>query len=145
MVVTHLHYSTHVSSPLSDVWKWITSVKGISDEMWPYFKMTAPKHVVSLNDIELILGKPMFRSRIYLFGFLPFGYDDMTLIEFEDGKGFTEEFPMTSMKLWCYQRHITEETDGIHITDDLTFEPEHAAGVISRFMKKVFRSSASSN
>lgn len=39
--------------------------------MWPFFRMTVPKGVVSLNDVDLKLGVRMFRSYVFLFGVLP--------------------------------------------------------------------------
>lgn len=135
----HLNYQSFVSSSLSDVWRWITSLKGISSEMWPYFRMTAPRNVKSIEDIDIELGKRLFRSKIYLFGFLPFGYDDMTLVQFTPGKGFIEQSLITSMKLWRHQRDISETEGGTLITDQLTFEPIHAARLIGWFMNRVFQ------
>ncbi|MFX1445566.1 MAG: hypothetical protein ACFFHV_19290, partial [Promethearchaeota archaeon] len=95
----YLNFQTIVSAPIEEVWEWITSLKGIKKEMMPYFKMTAPKGIKNIKDVKIELGKPLFRSHIYLFGFLPIGHDDMTLIEYTEGKGFIEQSPMTSMEL----------------------------------------------
>ncbi|HME50892.1 MAG TPA: hypothetical protein VKM55_01620 [Candidatus Lokiarchaeia archaeon] len=101
--------------------------------------MTAPRNVNSIDDIDIVPGKRLFRSKIYLFGFLPFGHDDMTLVEFTPGKGFIEQSPMTSMRLWRHQRDISEAEGGTFITDQLTFEPVHAARLIGWFMNRVFQ------
>jgi len=133
-----LKFQTRVSAPISEVWKWITSRSGISKEMWPYFRMTFPRGVKSLQDIKFKPGERLFRSKIYLFGFLPFGYDDMTLIALSEGQGFIEQSPMTFMKLWRHERSISSSENGTVITDQITFEPRHAMDLAARFMKKVF-------
>ena len=139
MDTIHFTFQTIVSAPMEEVWDWITSLKGIQKEMMPYFKMTAPRGINSINDLKIDLGEPLFRSRIYLFGFIPIGYDDITLIEYSKGKGFIEQSPMTSMELWRHQRNIEEVEEGTMITDQLTFKPQHASKLVGRFLKHVFR------
>jgi hypothetical protein len=84
----------------SQVWAWIVSVAGISEEMSPYFRMTSPEGVQSLTDLKVELGVPFLRSRVFLFGFIPAGTWDFTLVEFEDGKGFVEQSLSTFMTSW---------------------------------------------
>ena len=139
MNTINLRFQTIVSAPIEEVWDWITSVKGIQKEMMPYFKMTAPKGIKNINDIKIELGKVLFRSHIYLFGFLPIGHDDMTLIEYSEGKGFIEQSPMSTMELWRHQRDIIAVDNGTMITDQLTFKPRHASNLIGKFMRRVFR------
>lgn len=139
MGTIHFTFQTIVSAPMEEVWEWITSLKGIQKEMMPFFKMTAPLGIKTINDLKIELGKPLFRSHIYLFGFLPFGYDDMTLIEYSEGKGFIEQSPMTSMDLWRHQRTIENVEKGTMITDQLTFKPQHASKLIGKFLWMVFR------
>jgi ligand-binding SRPBCC domain-containing protein len=139
MDTIYLKFQTIVSAPIEEVWEWITSLKGIQKEMMPYFKMTAPKGIKTINDVKIELGKPLFRSHIYLFGFLPIGHDDMTLIEYTEGKGFIEQSPMASMELWRHQRDIEKVETGTMITDQLTFKPRHASKLISKFLRRVFR------
>ena len=138
MMESQLKFQTCVSAPISEVWKWITSLDGISREMWPYFRMTAPRGVKTLQDIKFKPGERLFRSKIYLFGFLPFGHDDITLISLSEGQGFIEQSPMTFMKLWRHERSLSGSENGTVITDQITFEPRHAANLVARFMKQVF-------
>ena len=130
---------TVVTAPPEEVWKWITSLKGIQKEMMPYFKMTAPKGIKAISDLKIELGKRLFRSHIYLFGFLPYGYDDITLIEYSEGNGFIEESPMTSMELWRHQRDLEIAENGTMITDQLTFKPKHASKMVGKFIQRVFK------
>jgi len=134
-----LKFQTLVSSPVEEVWDWIMSLNGIKKELKPYFKMTAPKGIKSVNDVKIELGKPLFRSKIYLFRFLPFGHSDLTLIKYTKGKGFIEESPMSSMELWRHQRDIEKVESSTMITDQLTFIPRRASKLIGKFLKRVFR------
>jgi ligand-binding SRPBCC domain-containing protein len=135
---SQLKFQTCVSAPISEVWKWITSLNGISREMWPYFRMTAPRGVKTLQDVKFKPGECLFRSKIYLFGFLPFGHDDITLISLSEGQGFIEQSPMSFMKLWRHERYLSSSENGTVITDQITFEPRHAMNLVARFMKQVF-------
>ncbi len=136
-----MRFESRLSAPVDRVWEWITSVKGISAELWPFLRMTAPRHMVSLADVQIELGVPMFRSYIFLFGFLPFGYSDMTLLELDEKSGFIEQSPMSSMKLWRHERRIlpcSSEPNVVLLTDQLTFHPRMAKRLTSWFMNRVF-------
>lgn len=139
MGIFDLTFESEVSSSPQKVWEWITSIKGISAEMWPYFRMTAPKGFDSIVNFNIILGQPLFRSKVFLFGFIPIDYSDITLIEMEKGSGFVEKSPMGSMKLWRHERRIIPTAGGCKITDHLTFEPKMASSLTGWFIRTVFR------
>jgi len=82
-----LTFESDVSAPPPKVWKRITSLKGISSDMRLFFLMTAPGGVADIEDLKIAPGRPLFRSRFFLFGFIPADLSDITLIEFEKGSG----------------------------------------------------------
>lgn len=136
-----MRFESRLSAPTEDVWAWITSVKGISAEMWPFFRMTSPKSIRSLADIRIRPGVPMFRSYVFLFGFLPIDFSDMTLVEFNEGRGFVEQSPMGSMKLWRHERQIVpcpSDPGAILLVDQLTFRPRMAKHFVRWFIRCVF-------
>lgn len=140
-----MRFESKLSAPAEHVWEWITSVKGISAEMWPYFRMTIPRHIQSLTDIQIKLNVPMFRSYVLLFGFLPIDYSDMTLLELDEKRGFIEQSPMGSMKLWRHERRIVpcpsepgSEPGSVILLDQLTFSPRFAKGLTAWFIHRVF-------
>ena len=92
--------------------------------------MTAPKSVKAMTDVPIELGKPLFRSWVFLFGVLPIDRSDLTLISLDSGSGFIEESPMLSMKLWRHERRISSRADRTVLTDTLTFEPRFAARLV---------------
>ena len=133
-----LEFSSQLAASTHEVWKWITSWKNISTEMWPYFRMTTPRGVTVIDDVTITLGTPLFRSQVYLFGFLRIDYSDVTLIEFSKGNGFVEQSPMGSMRLWRHERRIEGTTNGCMLTDILTFQPRTAERLVAWFIGRVF-------
>jgi ligand-binding SRPBCC domain-containing protein len=120
-------------------WAWISSVAGISAEMRPYFRMTAPPGVERLDDVKVELGKPLFRSRVFVFDLIPAGHWDLTLVELDPGRGFVERSPSSSMRSWRHERRILDRDGGVELRDHLTFEPRFAAGPTGAFIRHVFR------
>ena len=136
-----LHFESELHAPKERVWEWIASVDGISAEMRPYFRMTVPRGFRSLGDIRIQPGVRMFRSRVFLFGFLPIDYSDMTLVELDPGRGFVEESPMGSMKLWRHERRIVpcpSNPMAVVLVDRLSFRPRAAKRFIGWFIRHVF-------
>ena len=138
MTPTVLIFSSHLTAPSAKVWAWMTSISGIVTEMAPIMKMTAPASSTQLADVTLKLGEPLFRSWVLLYGVIPIDRSDLTLISIDPGKGFVEESPMLSMKLWRHQRSISPAGSGTILTDQLTFQPRFARRAIEWFIRKVF-------
>ena len=136
-----LCFESKLRAPSTHVWEWITSVEGISAEMWPFFRMTFPKGIHSLHDLQITPGDRMFRSYVFLFGVLPIDYSDMTLLELDTGKGFIEQSPMGSMKLWRHERRIvpcSSDPSVVLLVDQLTFQPRMAQRLVGWFIQHVF-------
>jgi ligand-binding SRPBCC domain-containing protein len=137
-----LTFHSQLRAPAAAVWKWITSVEGISAEMWPLMRMTVPQRIKTLTDADVRPGHRLFRSYILLFGILPIDYSDLTLLELTSGRGFIEQSPMGSMRLWRHERQLTtaEGPDSsVMLTDRLTFDPRFARAVVAWFVGMFFR------
>ena len=136
-----LQFESKLNASRERVWEWITSPDGIRAEMWPIFRMTIPSRVRTLADVEVRPGIPLFRSYILLFGVLPIDYSDLTLIELDQGRGFVEESPMGSMKLWRHERRIVDcptDPSAVVLTDHLTFQPRWASPLVRWFIRRTF-------
>jgi ligand-binding SRPBCC domain-containing protein len=136
-----LRFESKLRAPAERVWEWITSIEGISAEMWPFFRMTTPKGIRSLRDLQIRPGARMFRSYVFLFGVLPIDYSDMTLLELNAGQGFIEQSPMGSMKLWRHERRIVPcptDPSAVLLIDQLTFSPRMAKRLVGWFIRRVF-------
>jgi ligand-binding SRPBCC domain-containing protein len=136
-----LRFESKLHSPRERVWAWITSLEGISAEMWPFFRMTVPRDVRHIADVDVKPGTPLFRSYILLFGLLPIDYSDLTLVDIDHGRGFVEESPMGSMRLWRHERRIVDcpaDSSAVLLIDRLTFEPRWARPAVGWFIRRVF-------
>jgi hypothetical protein len=116
----------------------MTSAEGISRELWPLMKMTIPANLRTLGDVPLEPGKPLFRSWVLLFGVLPIDRSDLTLLELTEPRGFVEQSPMLSMKLWRHERWLEEHGARTILVDRLTFEPRFAGALVRWFIRTVF-------
>jgi hypothetical protein len=136
-----LFFESRLPVSADTVWRWITSLEGMSAEMWPYFRMTVPPQVTSLADLTVQPGKRLFRSRVFLFGFLPIDHSDLTLLELTPGEGFVEQSPMGSMHLWRHERRVRPAPDGrgVILSDHLTFEPRWLRSIVVWFIRRVFQ------
>ncbi len=131
-------YSSDVKAKPEQIWEWMTSLEGISREMSPIMRMTAPAGVTNLQDIAFEPGKPMFRSWFLLFKFLPFDFSDFALERLEVGSGFVEQSTMGSMRLWRHVRQIKASETGCVLTDELTYEPRFAGFLANWFVRLLF-------
>jgi ligand-binding SRPBCC domain-containing protein len=130
-------------APRELVWTWMTSVHGISEEMRPYFRMTAPDGVKRLSDLGLELGKPIFRSKVFLFNVLPAGSWDFVLVELDEGRGFVEDDPpSTFMKKWRHERRLLDcpdDASAVLLMDRVSFTPKSAPLLVGPFIQRVFK------
>ena len=136
--MTVLRFESELSAPRERVWDWMTSVRGVQTELWPIMKMTAPKSVVKMTDVSVEMGKPLFRSWVFLFGVVPVDRSDLTLLSLDTGSGFVEESPMLSMKLWRHERRISTRGDKTVLADTLTFEPRFARPLVEWLIRVTF-------
>lgn len=133
-----LSFETQVLASPEEAWAWITSFDGISKEMAPYLRMSAPKTMRNLASISFSPNVPLFVSWVRLFGIIPIDYSQLTLESREPGVGFVEQSPMGSMKLWRHARTIISEPSGCCIRDELTFEPRFASGLVFKIIRAFF-------
>lgn len=107
----------------SSLWQAITAMEGINDEMRPWLSMGAPSGVRALQDVPLTPGQPLFRSPLKLFGLLPVGHSELTLLSLTPQEGFVEASPMTGMQSWRHERRLADSDAGCTLHDILEFEP----------------------
>ena len=133
-------FESKLSQPKDQIWKWMTSVEGISAELWPLLRMTTPRGVHNLADLNFKSGRRLFRSYLLLFGFLPIDYSDLTLVEF-NSDGFIEQSPMGFIKFWRHERFLEVRESNpsqVFLVDKLTFEPLIAQNFAKWFTRKLF-------
>ena len=138
MSQVELTFTSDLASSPDQVWHWITSMDGISQGAPSILRMTSPQGVADITDVKVQPGQPLFRSWVLLFGILPIDRSDLTLLSLEPGKGFLEQSPMLSMKLWRHERFLEATGSGTLLTDRLTFQPRLATFVTRWFINTVF-------
>ncbi|ATB45619.1 hypothetical protein [Corallococcus macrosporus] len=138
MATRRLRFESYVEVTPAEAWAWVTSMKGISTEMHPYLRMTAPPGVTGIADLAFEPGMPLFRGRLLLGGVLPVGWTDLTLRELEPGRRFVEESPMSAMRQWRHERRIVEAHAGVDIIDQLDFEPRFGGWLTEAFVRRLF-------
>ena len=138
MSQVELLFRSDLQAPVGDVWTWITSVEGISRELWPILKMTVPRDMRKLGDVPITPGKPLFRSWVLLFGVVPIDRSDLTLLELTDSRGFVEQSPLLSMSLWRHERSLEPHGTRTILVDKLTFRPRFATALTRWFIETVF-------
>ncbi len=118
--------TSDLATPRAAVWDRVATMAGVNDELAPLARMTHPRGAEALSLADVPLGRPAFRSWVLLFGVLPVEYDDLTLVQVQPGRGFREESPLLTQRLWIHERWIEDLPGGCRLTDRLTFEPRVA-------------------
>lgn len=105
------------------VWARAIDPDGINYELRPLMRMTVPRGAEDFGLDDLEPGH-IGRSWIFLFGLVPFDYDDLNIVRVEPGRGFLERSSMLSMRLWEHERIITPlDGTSCRITDQVAWEP----------------------
>lgn len=133
----NLRFESRLKATQEQVWQSITSLEGLTSEMMPLMKLTAPQGFKTLSDI--FPRKNDFRSWVLLFGFIPFDHTDLKLKSLTVGKGFVEESNMGSMKSWRHVRTLVPHGDReVSVIDELTFEPKRFKSITKLVIQKFF-------
>jgi ligand-binding SRPBCC domain-containing protein len=110
-------------APRAEVWDRVSTARGINDELWPLFRMTAPRSLREGGLDQVEVGQRICRSWVLLLGVLPVDYDDITLVRLEAPAGFLERSKMLSQRVWEHERTLDEVPDGCVLTDRITYVP----------------------
>jgi ligand-binding SRPBCC domain-containing protein len=129
--------SSLVPAPPSQVWERIMTPAGINYELRPWLSMTFPRGFEELDPESVEPGRPLGRSWVFLFGVLPFEYDDITLVELEPGHRFLERSPTLSQRCWQHERIVEPAEGGSRLTDRIRMEPR--LGLPAAPLRPVFR------
>ncbi len=115
--------SSELDASAEAVWARAIDPAGINYELRPLMRMTVPRGAEDFGLDELEPGH-IGRSWVYLFGLVPFDYDDLTIVRVEPGRGFLERSSMLSMRLWEHERTVTPLGGGrCRVEDRLAWEP----------------------
>lgn len=132
-----------VEAPRAAVWERVVTPEGINDEMRPWMTMRTPRGAGDLTIDSVVLGQPIGRAWLWLFGVLPFDYDHLSIAELDPGRRFLERSTMLSMKRWQHERTLTDDgPEATLVHDRITLEPRvpipGLAGLLARVLGAFF-------
>jgi ligand-binding SRPBCC domain-containing protein len=116
-------FASHLKAPAERVWAHASTFEGVNRELWPLARMTYPARFAALTPEVVPLGQVAFRSWVLLFGLVPVDYDDITLVELEPGRGFSEVSRMMALREWRHRRTITPQGETCTLHDEIALLP----------------------
>lgn len=121
----------------AEVWARVTTPAGIRAELLPWLSMTTPPGLRGRNvgDAADVLGQPLGKAWLLLFGVLPVDYDDMTIVGLVPGRSFHERSRMMLLSPWEHERTVTPTDGGCVVHDRLTFVPR--LGVVGPVARRI--------
>ena len=126
-----------VAADRDDVWRSISTMTGVNDELRPLLVMTSPREHETLP-VEVTPGRVVFASWLLLFGVLPFDRHALALERVDDGYGFVEESTSWLQRRWRHERTLTAlDGGGCAIADNLVVVPR--LGVVRALTSAVVR------
>ena len=97
------------------VWKAISDLDGVNEEMAPWLEMNAPAG----SSLETASSGEVLPLNLRGPGKLPLGTYPLRLVEFEEGNRFLEQTWMFPFFLWQHERSIEPLNGQTRITDSL--------------------------
>jgi hypothetical protein len=110
--------STRLAATRHEVWRHARTMDGVNEELWPFVRMTVPRHARGLTLEDVPLGEPAFTSTLLAFGVLPIDRHRLTILRAERGRGFLERSSSLLQRTWEHERTLGD--DGT-VTDRVTF------------------------
>lgn len=119
--------SSDLAAPAEVVWRHVTDMAGVNDEMRPLMRMTVPPGLHGSRIGDLPVGRRAGRSWLLLLGVLPVDFDDLTIAEMGPGLRFREESRMLTQSRWEHERSVTAIEGGSRVRDSLRWQGRIAA------------------
>ena len=119
----HFEISSELDAQTMDVWRFITDMDCVNQELRPWLRMTTPERGLSLTDERFVLGERLFRSGLLVLGVLPVDYDDVVIESIDPGREFNERSSMLTQRAWHHDRLLEPTSSGTRITDRLAWSP----------------------
>lgn len=119
--MNHFSICSRLATDPDRVWRHVTSLDGVNDELRPLLRMTTPHGLKDTRIDDLATGTRAGRSWLLLFGVLPVDFDDLTIAEHGPGHRFLERSVMLTQSCWEHERVVTAADGGCTVTDRLSW------------------------
>ena len=130
-----------LSATRDEVWRSVSTMKGVNFELHPYVHMTSPPEHQSLPH-ALIPGDVVFRSWLLMFGLVPFDRHSLALELVDEGHRFVENSSSWLQRRWQHERVLADVPPAhCSVTDRLTIEPRLALAkpLVGVIVRKLFK------
>ena len=134
-----LTFRSALSATAQDVWRDVTSLKGINAELKPMLSMESVGDITHLDQLAKEDGSGSFVVCVKAAGIVPMGRTTIDIIELDEMR-FVESSDQPGMKSWRHERRVQPAQSGCILTDLLTFRPRIAPRLTGRFVDALFRS-----
>lgn len=130
--------SSELRADADDVWLWVTTPRGVNDELRPWVRMTVPTAWARSSIADVPSGTRLGRSWLLFVGIMPFDFDDLYMAEVAPRR-FLERSRLLSAPLWEHERTVTPTAEGCRVRDHVSLVPHrwvHAIG-LARFQLRL--------
>jgi len=134
-VVYRLRIRSRLATDRRTLWAHASSMDGVNAELAPVH-MSHPADAVIASDVPL--GRPLFRSVVTLWGFVPLDVHELALVDVRPGEGFHESSRSVLERRWIHRRSLADAPDGVEIVDEVEFEPRILGSLVARIIGETF-------
>jgi hypothetical protein len=119
-----LEFHSDLAHSADAVWETIATMAGVNAELGPYVRMTHPRALPAVADVEFVPGEVLFHSWVLLFGVVPFDRHAFAFERVTVGSEFVEESTSWLHRRWRHERVVSGGPGGGSVVSDrLTIEP----------------------
>ncbi len=123
-----------------EVWRAVTSWRGVNHELGPLLRMTHPARYPGVEDIPTD-GRCHFVSVVLLLGVIPVELHRVAFRGLEAGDHFDEVSSNLTMREWHHYRSVRAVEGGVEVVDRCRIVPRAAwlGPLLERIYRAVFR------
>ncbi|QGG96712.1 hypothetical protein [Actinomarinicola tropica] len=135
-----LTFTTDLDSSAEAVWSVVATMPGVNAELGPWVRMTHPRGLGRIDEVEVVPGAPLFSSWLLLLGIVPIDRHRLVLDRVL-ARGFDEDSTSWLQRRWRHERRVEDRPGGgCVVTDRLVVVPRvgPAAPLVRRIVAAVF-------
>ena len=132
-----LDFFSELRAPADKVWRSVTSLAGINQELMPLLSMVGTDGTERLD--QLVDGAEIdpLHVTLRLGGLVPIGSATIHIIELDRFR-FTEQSDQPGMRSWQHARRIEPDEPGCTLLNRVEFTPARAGAATSKLIEGLF-------
>jgi ligand-binding SRPBCC domain-containing protein len=117
-----LQFESELAASREQVWAQISTWSGVNAELYPFFRMSVPAGLDSLERPAACFGE-RFCSWVLLFGMLPVDRHCLRFESVRPGLGFEENSSTWLHRRWRHHRVLTQPAEGgLRVCDTIRYQ-----------------------